>query len=247
MTDTARVIRDLFDAVERRDGRAMLAAYAPDVEIHEPAGLPYGGVYTGHDGARRHAEAYLATWGPHQPEPLPLDLEIVGAEAEHVTARWRQRAVSERAGALDLPALSVYRLRDGLIVRSQMFQDTAEVARFLAAASGPGDAPTRTLQITSVVVDNPALFGAYAERALPLVTAHGGELLAYSTGRPDVVEGEWRLGRMFVHAWPSKQRFDAFYASPEYTEVRRLRTEGAQTDLAVFDAAAPPRSRRTPA
>lgn len=49
------VVRRLLDAVERRDLAAILDCYDPQVEIVEVASLPYGGTYSGLDGARRHA------------------------------------------------------------------------------------------------------------------------------------------------------------------------------------------------
>jgi uncharacterized protein len=53
--DTARRV---FEAVEARDGSALLSLYARDVTIHEAPSLPYGGSYHGHDGAVRHGVGY---------------------------------------------------------------------------------------------------------------------------------------------------------------------------------------------
>jgi ketosteroid isomerase-like protein len=63
----------------------------------------------------------------------PTLLEV---ERDKVLALWRQRAV-DRAGdvTLDLPAASIYDLRDGRVVRAQMFQDTAAVLSFLGVAA----------------------------------------------------------------------------------------------------------------
>jgi ketosteroid isomerase-like protein len=63
----------------------------------------------------------------------PTLLEV---ERDKVLVLWRQRAV-DRAGdvTLDLPAASIYDLRDGRVVRAQMFQDTAAVLSFLGVAA----------------------------------------------------------------------------------------------------------------
>jgi uncharacterized protein len=143
MTDAnVAVIRGLFAAVERRDLAGVLAAYHPDVVIHEAASLPYGGTYHGLDGATRHAYAYEATWAPFQEAtPRSLDAEVLDA-GEHVVVLWRQRArTPDGRRALDAPAVSVYRMRDGLIAESRMFQqDTAAIARFLAEARPAAEA-----------------------------------------------------------------------------------------------------------
>jgi ketosteroid isomerase-like protein len=132
-------IRRLFDAVERRDLAGVLAAYAPDVVIHEAESLPYGGTYHGLDGAERHAYAYEETWAPFQePEIRRLDAEVLDA-GENVIVLWRQRGrTPDGTRAIDLPAVSVYQMRDGKITDSRMFQqDTAAIAQFLAEAGPP--------------------------------------------------------------------------------------------------------------
>ncbi|MEJ7742870.1 MAG: DUF1330 domain-containing protein [Nocardioidaceae bacterium] len=76
-----------------------------------------------------------------------------------------------------------------------MYQDTGEVVRYLAAASGFGT-DRATLQLTRVRVSDASAFAHYSEQSLALVEQHGGHLLAYSTSRPDVVEGEWPSGAL---------------------------------------------------
>ena len=136
MTDAnVAAIRRLVAAVERRDLTGVLAAYHPDVVIHEAASLPYGGTYHGLDGATRHAHAYEEAWAPLQEAMTrSLDAEVLDAGEHLVVLLWRQRArTPDGRGALDAPAVSVYRMRDGLIAESRMFQhDTAAIARFLA-------------------------------------------------------------------------------------------------------------------
>ena len=135
--ENVTAIRRLFAAVERRDLAGVLAAYAPDVVIHEAETLPYGGTYRGLKGAERHAHAYEGTWAPFQePGTRSLSAEVLDA-GEHVVVLWRQRGQTpDGKRSIDLPAVSVYRMRDGWIAESRMFQqDTAAIARFLADAS----------------------------------------------------------------------------------------------------------------
>jgi ketosteroid isomerase-like protein len=133
------VVRQLFKAVVERDVEPMFEIYDPKVVIREAPSLPYGGEYRGHEGVVNHGLGYLGTWealqtsNEHQLEPKFF------ISGDHVFVRWRQRARAPNGERLDLPALSVYRLRDGRVVESQMHHfDTAAILRFLGKASGAG-------------------------------------------------------------------------------------------------------------
>lgn len=137
--ENVAAIQRLFAAVERRDLAGVLAAYAPDIVIHEAATLPYGGTYRGLEGGERHAYAYEETWAPFQePGTRSLAAEVLDA-GEHMVVLWRQRGQTpDGTRSIDLPAVSVYRMRDGRIAEARMFQqDTAAIAQFLADATPP--------------------------------------------------------------------------------------------------------------
>lgn len=131
--ENVEIVRRLFEAVERRDLAGVLAAYDPEIVIREAASLPYGGEYRGHEGAVKHGEGYVAAWGALQTaaeqklSPTFLDA------GDSVVVLWRQRAAKDEQ-KFDSAAASVYRLSDGKIVESEMFQDTAAVLEFLASA-----------------------------------------------------------------------------------------------------------------
>lgn len=128
------VVRRLFDAVERRDSEGVIACCSEDVEIREAAVLPYGGVWHGHDGALAHAQGFLAAWDRYQgPGEVMLDPTFWSDDAGTVCAVFRHRAVDRARGlCLDAPEVGIYHVRDGKVVRSQMFHaDSAVVAQFL--------------------------------------------------------------------------------------------------------------------
>jgi uncharacterized protein len=136
MSEKGDVVRRLFRAVEER-GPYVLDCYADDVEIHEAESLPYGGVYRGHDGARRHIARWRSTWDRFQTDAeRRLDAVFVDGEGDTVAVVFRHRAVDPETGRrLDAAEVGIYEVRDGKIVRSQMFHsDTAAVLRFLAEA-----------------------------------------------------------------------------------------------------------------
>ena len=130
--ENVEIVRRLFEAVEKRDGAGVLGTYDENIVIREAASLPYGGEYRGLEGALRHAQGYRRAWDKLQTSnEQKLDAEFFDA-GDSVIVRWRQKAVKGDE-KLDLQAVSIYKMRDGKIAASEMFQDTAAVLRFLNA------------------------------------------------------------------------------------------------------------------
>lgn len=130
------VIQSLFRGVEERDLEAYLAGWNREIVVREPGSLPYGGEYRGLEGVKRHAAAWLRTWSPLQPgDERKLGAAFVDA-GDDVVVRWRLRArASDGDRTLDMPMVSLYKLRDGKVALAQMFYtDTVEVLRFLEGA-----------------------------------------------------------------------------------------------------------------
>ena len=46
--ENRRLVQDMYDAGVRGDVEGLMSKLAPDVAVHEPALLPYGAVYHGH-------------------------------------------------------------------------------------------------------------------------------------------------------------------------------------------------------
>ena len=139
--NNAELVRDLFDAVRRRDVDAVFSLYDPEVVIREAPSLPYGGEYRGHEGALAHGLGYLEAWDALQTEE-DKDLEPdIAAAGDQVYVRWRQKAHRSDGEPLDLPCISVYELRAGRIVTSAMHHlDTAAILEFLDGATPPAAA-----------------------------------------------------------------------------------------------------------
>jgi ketosteroid isomerase-like protein len=133
----AGLVRQLFAAVEERDGAAVLDAYATGVVIREAPSLPYGGVYHGHDGALRHALAYTATWDHLQSAEDRKLLPQIRGHDDRVVVTWHQKATARDGRHLDVPVVDLIGLRDGKVASLEMFQqDTAAVLDFLAHHEG---------------------------------------------------------------------------------------------------------------
>lgn len=127
--ENVEIIKGLFEAVEKRDPAGVLGVYDENIEIREAASLPYGSEFRGLDGALRHAQGYRKTWDNLQSSAeRTLDADFLDA-GDYVIVLWRQKAAGgERK--FDSSAASVYKLRNGKIVESKMFQDTAAIRDF---------------------------------------------------------------------------------------------------------------------
>jgi ketosteroid isomerase-like protein len=125
------VVETLFEAVRRRDASTVLNSYAIDIEIHEPGALPYGGVYHGHNGALRHATAFMKCWDAIQTEDdRDMQPEILSAP-DHVIVLWRLKAttIEHRPG---VPVVDVIKLRDRKVASLRIFhRDAMPVREFL--------------------------------------------------------------------------------------------------------------------
>lgn len=128
--ENVEVVRRLFEAVERRDAAGVFGSYDENIVIREAESLPYGGEYHGLEGALKHAQGYRKVWDNRQTaaeqklSPTFLDA------GDYVVVLWRQRATNGKR-KFDSSAASVYKLRSGKIVESEMFQDSAAVLNFL--------------------------------------------------------------------------------------------------------------------
>ena len=137
MQSTARNVQTMlkiFEAVERRDDKAMADLCQPDVEFSWPASLPYGGEFRGAD---RPGPTWGQTWTPLQPTEAErrMDPRVVAASEDEVVVLWNQRGASPAGDRFEGQVLGLYRLRGAKLARAQMFYfDTAAVVSFLEKA-----------------------------------------------------------------------------------------------------------------
>jgi len=130
------VVLQAFRAVEQRDPDALAAIYHPDIEFHDAPSLPYGGSQLGLEAVIEHGPAWAKTWDPVQTlAERRMDPQVVAASDQDVVMLYRQRAVTLAGERFDNPVLGMYRVRDGMLQRAQMFHfDTAAILDFLVRA-----------------------------------------------------------------------------------------------------------------
>ena len=88
-------------------------------------------------------------------------------------------------------------------------------------------APPRAYVVVQADVTNAERYAAYAKLSPDIVSKYGGRFLARA-GRTVTLEGPPAKSRVVVIEFPSLEKAQQFYASPEYTAARTLR-EGAAT------------------
>jgi uncharacterized protein (DUF1330 family) len=82
---------------------------------------------------------------------------------------------------------------------------------------------TAWLVITARVHDRAAFLAGYAPAAARLVEHYGGTYVIRAPGA-EVLEGDGMAGAsVVVSEWPSRAAALAFWRSPEYADVRKLR------------------------
>lgn len=104
----------------------MLAPFfAPDVELHQADGLPYGGVWRGHAGMERFFLVMSATWDRFDMAEQTI-LSDFGPLVVHTRVRARSRVTGHE---LDFPILQTVTVLGGLITEVHPFYwDTAAIA-----------------------------------------------------------------------------------------------------------------------
>jgi uncharacterized protein len=135
--ENLEIVHHLFQSVENRDVAGVLAAYAPEVVVRDAQSLPYGGIHHGLEGAKRHVEGAAQTWNHFQSaDERRMDAVFLDA-GEHVIVLWQLKGRDASSGrTLNVPTVSVYKMRNGKIVESQMFySDTVAIAQFLNGES----------------------------------------------------------------------------------------------------------------
>jgi ketosteroid isomerase-like protein len=124
MADNADVIRTLYDALDRHDGEAMAALYAPEGRFHDPA----FGELTGEEAG----DMWRMLTG--RSEDLSVDLADHDADGDTGTAHWIATYTFSTGRPVVNDIRARFRFRDGLIVEHD---DSFSFIRWARQALGP--------------------------------------------------------------------------------------------------------------
>ena len=90
------------------------------------------------------------------------------------------------------------------------------------------------LIVTAQLRDRDRFLAGYGPAAAALTARFGGEYVLRASGA-EVLEGDHPGGSVVVSRWPDKAAALAFWHSPEYADVRRLRDGIADCQVLVVE------------
>jgi uncharacterized protein (DUF1330 family) len=93
------------------------------------------------------------------------------------------------------------------------------------------------MSVYAVVLLNIHDRAAYAkyEEGFPPIQRYGGEVVSVEES-PRVIEGDWPFTRTVLLRFPSDERFQEWYRSPEYQAIVQHRFRGSSARMAVISA-----------
>ncbi|HEY4402383.1 MAG TPA: nuclear transport factor 2 family protein [Acidimicrobiia bacterium] len=117
--DNVATIERVYQALAARDANVIQEVFVSDVTIRQSPELPWGGDYEGIDGAF----TFFLTLVEHIESQVTT--ESLFAAGDHVVQTGRTRGTVRANGAsFDIPEVHVWELRDGKVVRYQVYIDT---------------------------------------------------------------------------------------------------------------------------
>ncbi len=92
--------------------------------------------------------------------------------------------------------------------------------------------------IANIEVTDPEGFERYRAAVPAVIAAHGGRYLVRG-GEKHAVEGSLPLNRLVILEFPSMAAAQAFYASPDYAPLLKLRLDSTKSDVVLVDGYVP--------
>lgn len=108
------------------------------------------------------------------------------------------------------------------------------VALALAAGGSAQESAKKGYILVQVDVSNPQQYGEYTKVTPGLIEKFGGHFIARG-GRTATLEGPDARGRVVVIEFPTFERAQQFYNSPEYVAARRIRAGAATAQMILVE------------
>lgn len=86
----------------------------------------------------------------------------------------------------------------------------------------------------NVEVTDPAGYEEYRQQVSATITAHGGRYLVRG-GATEVLEGDWSPKRIVILEFADMAQLKAWYRSPEYQPLIKLRQRTAKSTLVAVE------------
>jgi uncharacterized protein (DUF1330 family) len=91
--------------------------------------------------------------------------------------------------------------------------------------------------INQITVTDPDTFMTYGQAALPIIQAHGGEIIVRG-GSPEALWGPEPGNRVVIIRFPSREAAKAWRSSPEYAAILPVRDASSTSQVYVVDGLA---------
>jgi uncharacterized protein (DUF1330 family) len=91
----------------------------------------------------------------------------------------------------------------------------------------------------NIDIHDPVLYEQYRAQVPAIIAAHGGRYLVRG-GAVEVLEGDSKVSRQVILAFPDMDALKAFYHSPEYSPVKAIRQRAATGTLIAIEGMPPP-------
>jgi uncharacterized protein (DUF1330 family) len=101
-------------------------------------------------------------------------------------------------------------------------------------ASGAQDVAKKGYVIAQIDVTNAQQYGEYAKRSPDIIAKYGGRFVARA-GRTVTLEGPAARSRVVIIEYPSFERAQAFFESPEYQQIKKLREGAANAQFILVE------------
>ena len=88
--------------------------------------------------------------------------------------------------------------------------------------------------LANVQVTNPQQYEEYKRLSTIAMQAHGAEVCVRG-GATEVLEGDWTPDRVVLLKFPSREKAQAFYDSPEYQAAKKAREGAAVMRMVLID------------
>ena len=92
----------------------------------------------------------------------------------------------------------------------------------------------KAYMLVQIDVTNPGQYGEYTKLTPAIIEKFGGHFLARG-GRSTTLEGPKAPGRIALIEFPSYDRAQAFYNSPQYVAARRVRAGAANVQMVIVE------------
>ena len=91
--------------------------------------------------------------------------------------------------------------------------------------------------VVDITVEDAQTYERYRALAPPSIALYGGRYLVRG-GATEALEGTWTPSRLVILEFPTAERAQAWWASPEYAEAKALRQTCARTDMLLVEGIA---------